>query len=455
MTDILQLKDWAVLGIEEQQDQTIISAEYAKQPEFCLLCGVVGELYKHGPRSVTILDSPIRGTPTRIVAKVQRYKCRACGGTFPQPLSGVDAVRRMTERCLRYIEQQCLRDTFQHLSEHLGCDEKTIRNIAADYIAVTDGEYRPYLPEWLGLDENHLNKIFRAIITDVENRRVVDMLSGRNKPMVSRWFSQFRDRSKVRVVTIDMWQAYRDVSREMLPNAAVVIDKFHVVKMANSAIDKVRIRVQKGKDKKMRLSWKQSKHQLLTREHNLSDKQRFNLSGWRNNEPEIDAAYNIKEALFGIYDLPKAKAIAAFDAFAATIPASMTKEFHELTRAMQNWRTEILNYFDFPTTNAYTESMNGIAKMINRAGRGYSFEVIRSRLLFANSPTNKRTLRARRAASEAALTRCSNCTGLYPDSEIFTVDHVVPYAGEDVSGPDMVFHICKICHARFTAFPEV
>ncbi len=121
---------------------------------------------------------------------------------------------------------------------------------------------------------------------------------------------------------------------------------------------------------------------------------------------------------------------------------------------LRNGRTRNgrVNDFDFPTTNAYTESMNGVAKVISRLGRGYSFDVIRARLLFANNPTNKRTLRARKAAAKptkAPEIRCACCNGLYADSEVITVDHVVPYAGEDVSGPEMVFHICLDCHGRF------
>jgi len=53
---------------------------------------------------------------------------------------------------------------------------------------------------------------------------------------------------------------------------------------------------------------------------------------------------------------------------------------------MKNWRTEILAYFDHPITNAYTEALNGVAKTINRQGRGYTFEVLRARLLYGKGP---------------------------------------------------------------------
>lgn len=52
---------------------------------------------------------------------------------------------------------------------------------------------------------------------------------------------------------------------------------------------------------------------------------------------------------------------------------------------MENWRAEILNYFDYRITNAFTESLNGIIKHMQRLGRGYTFDVTRAKLLYAGS----------------------------------------------------------------------
>lgn len=50
-----------------------------------------------------------------------------------------------------------------------------------------------------------------------------------------------------------------------------------------------------------------------------------------------------------------------------------------------NWRPEIFNYFVYPVTNAYTESANGVAKVLARMGRGYSFDAIRAKVLFGQA----------------------------------------------------------------------
>lgn len=131
MTDILDLPNWKVLTCRNDGGTYTIEAEYTQPLQACTKCGVVGKLYRHGPKVATYRDSPIRGAHVKLVAKVQRYKCRECGGTSLQPLEGVELDRRMTRRCVEYIKTQCLRDTFTRLSEHIGCDEKTIRNDAS------------------------------------------------------------------------------------------------------------------------------------------------------------------------------------------------------------------------------------------------------------------------------------------------------------------------------------
>jgi transposase len=80
MTDILRLPGWTTTSIDETDEGMTIHAVYTGKPDTCQVCGVVdAALYKHGQRETTFLDTPF-GKPTRILAKVQRYRCRECGG---------------------------------------------------------------------------------------------------------------------------------------------------------------------------------------------------------------------------------------------------------------------------------------------------------------------------------------------------------------------------------------
>ena len=387
MTDILDLKGWTVLGRTEEDGADVLEAEYPlPMPTACPKCGTLDCIYRHGTKATTYVDIPMRGKPAKLRAKVQRYRCTSCKETFLQPLGGILEGRRMTERCATYIKAHSLRDTFTRIAENVGCDDKTVRTLGAEYMAELEASHRPEMPDWLGIDETQIDGKMRCVLTDIGERRILDMLPDRDKATLAGWLHRFKDRHWVKGVAIDMWRPYRDVSHQMFPGRPVVIDKFHVVRMANYCMERVRIRLQKQRKAGERRLWLQSKAMLNMRYAKLAEKGRFNLDMWLANEPELAAAYGLKEAFYNIYDLPKAQAVAAFDAFPGTIPASLKADFKTLTTAMKNWRTEILAYFDHPITNAYTEALNGVAKTINRQGRGYTFEVLRARLLYGKGP---------------------------------------------------------------------
>ena len=171
MTDILDLPGWSVLSSSKIDGEYVIEAVFDTHPETCPKCGVVDVPYKHGVKPIKYRDSPMRGLPVVILAQVQRYKCKHCKETFLQPLAGIYPDMRMTQRCVEYIQAQCLRDTFVRIAEHIGCDDKTVRTVAGTHIADLNAQYRPWLPEWLGIDETQIDGQLRCIITDVVNRQ--------------------------------------------------------------------------------------------------------------------------------------------------------------------------------------------------------------------------------------------------------------------------------------------
>jgi hypothetical protein len=71
-----------------------------------------------------------------------------------------------------------------------------------------------------------------------------------------------------------------------------------------------------------------------------------------------------------------------YDTWKACLDPVTAAAFFELIRAVDNWRPEVFNYFEHRITNAFTESLNGLVRVANRMGRGYSFEAIRAKMLF-------------------------------------------------------------------------
>lgn len=164
--------------------------------------------------------------------------------------------------------------TFVEVAESVGVDEKTIRNVFKDYVALKEREYQFETPKWLGIDEIHIIRRPRLVLTNIERRTIYDIKPNRNKETVIQRLSEISDRTYIEYVTMDMWKPYKDAVNTILPHAKVVVDKFHVVRMANQALDNVRKSLKAHMSQKERCTLMRERFILLKR------KPRFNSSAF-------------------------------------------------------------------------------------------------------------------------------------------------------------------------------
>jgi len=210
------------------------------------------------------------------------------------------------------------------------------------------------------------------------------MLKDRNQDTVQKYLSKLEEGHRVEVVVMDMWRPYRQAVAAVLPNATVVVDKFHIQRMANDALEGVRKALRESLSDKRRRTLKKDRYILLRRRHDLKDEDLIILESWTHNFPTLGAAYNAKEDFFKIWDETDRQAAEdKYTAWRNDLPLEVADHFEPIVTAMGNWYDPIFAYFDTGLTNAYTEALNGLVKVINRTGRGYSFEAIRAKILFS------------------------------------------------------------------------
>jgi transposase len=183
---------------------------------------------------------------------------------------------------------------------------------------------------------------------------------------------------------MDMWAQYRDAVLEVMPQAKIVVDKFHVVKLANAAIESVRKGLRSDLSPKERRGLMHDRYVLLKRESKLDDADLAKLARWIAAYPVLGQAYRLKEDFYAIYEVSQSKeeALQRYEAWHGSVTPELHPYFSDLIRAFGNWQPWILNYFDHPITNAYTESLNSLIRVMDRLGRGYSFKALRARMLF-------------------------------------------------------------------------
>jgi len=163
-----------------------------------------------------------------------------------------------------------------------------------------------------------------------------------------------------------------------------VIDKFHVAKMANEALKKVRVSLRESLPPNQRRGLMHDRRVLLRCEDDLTGEEVLLLSGWLRSYPELGTTHRLKRQFLKIYDAKsKDQALAHYVAWEQDVDAEARAAFFKLIRAWRNWPPHILAYFDHPVTNAHTESLNSHIHVVNRLGRGYNLEALMAKILFA------------------------------------------------------------------------
>lgn len=169
------------------------------------------------------------------------------------------------------------------------------------------------------------------------------------------------------------------------------MDKFHVLRTATSALEGTRKRVRKGLNSRQRVQLKNDRFLLLKSAKKLKPNERLIIEAWGGASPDLVKAWELKEAYYAIYEADDPQGAAErMDAWLPTVPKHMQgkKEFGPAMRAFRKWRDEILAYWKYPVTNAYTESLNNLIRGIERAGRGYTLDVLRAKILHGAAPLN-------------------------------------------------------------------
>ena len=383
--NVLNLPGLRVLDFKETDTDYHVKAAPTIVSKLCPHCGRSNETVAHAQKTLFIRDLPSHGKSVAVHLDVPRLRCKPCNKTFTAAVPEVDTARQMTERLAKWVGRQGLEYTYAEIAKQVGIDEKTVRNVFDEYVAELEKEFKRETPVWLGIDEIKLGR-FRAIFTNIHGRTLIDMLPDRYSTSIERFMNSLPNKEQITHVACDMWRPYRQAAQRVLPQAKIVVDKFHVVSKANASFDAVRRSIGKADQKKQGAGLKKAHKLFAKRAADLDDEQYLTVSGWLNCFPLLATAYDLKERLYKVYEVEtKEEAWAEYLNWEASIPDELAKPFRPVKTAFRNWKEWILNYFDdVRITNAFTESFNSKVRRVYRDGRGYTFERLRAKVLFTD-----------------------------------------------------------------------
>ena len=389
--DFLNLPGWKVLR-EQASDDYHLLVECFSKTDKCPECSSA-RISRNGSRPALFRDLPAHGKRVVLEIERQRYICGDCRKSFSQSLPEISETRDATNRLIEYIGEQSTHRSFAAVAENVGAAENMVRSVFLDYARELEKTRPADTPVWLGIDEIHLSKKFHCVLSNIKDKRIFDFLPDRQKKSVARRVSSLKSEI-IELVTIDMTGNFYEVAHALFPRAAVVIDKFHVVRMVNIALNDVRKEIGKSLSKQDRNTLMNKRFRLLTHRKNLKgDFDRMELDSWLEEFPMLGKAYWVKEEFYGIYEsTDKFEARGRLWDWQMAIPREVEPYFTKIISALKNWETEILAFFDHNprVTNAYTESLNNLIKHINGDGRGYSFDVLRAKILYGTDASKYR-----------------------------------------------------------------
>ena len=213
-----------------------------------------------------------------------------------------------------------------------------------------------------------------TVMVDLAGRKVIFTTEGKDHTTVDKFVEDFKqhngDPAKVKLVTCDMSLGFRKGVRDNFPNSNTIIDKFHVIKHANDAVDT--IRKQECKTNEL---LKGTKYLWLKNDVNLTDEQ----AAWKcelmkaSKHLKTGRAYSMRVTLQDIYEqcLSRKEAEPKLKKLCSWLIRSRLKPMKELCGLIRDHWDEILNYFEYRITNAILEGMNSIIQNIKRRARGF------------------------------------------------------------------------------------
>jgi len=293
------------------------------------------------------------------------------------------------------------------VADELACDWHTVNDAVCTYgeALLAADRKRMNRTSAIGLDETSFVRLgtrahtaYATTVADVEHHQIIDILPSRTFTDVAAWLDKQPTGWKERIVygALDMSSAYAAVYSVVLPKATQVVDPFHVISLANRALDAVRRRVhneQTGHRGRRDDPLYRARRALLRGEETLDEKaaQRLaSLLALGDPGAEVAIAYRIKERVRDFYrtfDLDEARRMLE-ELQNHCLKRAMPPEIQKLGRTIKNWFDKIVNYHLARVSNGPTEALNNLIKRIKRIGFGFrNFENYRIRaLLYAGRP---------------------------------------------------------------------
>jgi len=364
------------LGFAEAQLRVKLTPQRIHQ--ICPECGCKTHIHEHKTR--TICGGTYQGVP--LIYEITdhiRYKCSQCPKTFVERYDFLAMGSSITIDMENYIIWHLGSMPMLQIAVAVGVSEQTIANRA---IAFGKSERKTMLQghyKYLSMDEVFIGRdgdnkhVIYWVLNDLSapwkaNNIMLEI--GRTKEDVIERLMLLENRDKVIAVCIDMWEGYKEAVTIALPNAVIVVDRFHVIKNAEERMNDVRKRSKCSKKEKDAM--KKDAALFLKSFYKLSEAELEKLEGYLKLDTQIEKMYYVLQELLELYNIRGYdEALEHLCKWETKVFESGVEEAIMLYNTIYNWLPYIMNFFCYRITNGKTEGKNNLIRQIDRMGFHY------------------------------------------------------------------------------------
>lgn len=379
----LDIPDVRVLQTELTKDgEFILTVESTLTSATCRRCGrTITE--RHGldePRLLRHL--PILGRVVYLRIRPKRFRCPFCDGhpTTTQQLDWYDPNALHTKAYERHLILQLIGSTLTDVQAKEDVTSDALLGILDRWIA-TSVEWDALPPfATMGIDEIALLKGHRDFVAVISARTtqgdlyLLAVLPDRLKATVVAWLKTIPAaiRAQITIVCTDIWDGSITAVEEVLPDARIVIDRFHVACHYRDAVDALRKQeVQRLKQKLPKAAHSDLKHTLWPfrkRADDLDSTEQERLDALLAHSPALRQAYTLREELTVIFDTARSKAdgLRRIRFWRQRVERSGLRCFDAFLKLLDTWLDLIANYFIDHQTSSFVEGLNNKLKVLKR-----------------------------------------------------------------------------------------
>jgi transposase len=222
-----------------------------------------------------VRDLPSAGFRIFLELEVRRVACRHCGTVKRERLDFLADNPHFTKRFAFYVGRRCRQASIRDVAKELKLDWGTVKTLEMQYMRVQLERAGTPVPRAIGIDEISVRKghSYRIVVSDLVRKRPI-WFGGEDRSEASMaafydWLGPKKS-CQIKLAVMDMWKPFRNVTKDKAPQAAILFDKFHIMRHLGEALDKVRKAEYARLSGRDRRFIKGQKYNLLSRHENLT-----------------------------------------------------------------------------------------------------------------------------------------------------------------------------------------